>query len=301
MKTIFLIISVFFLFSCKGAKVDTATDSATYTETAQQVGDAMASVDENGGTSGNISFLPNAARKTFARLAPNEMEENQFIKLLLPEAQATACSATAFGTCSGQTMTRNLNGCSVGTATFTGSVTVTWAGTGVTTCALANFNNTITRVPSFTVQGRRGATLEVSKSGSVGQVMTWASGLGFNKVFNFSNDGTRRKFTDSVGNITYDHTTMTTSPISIAGNQRSGRVMSGGTLQVKNNLTNVTCNFSPVNVTWASATCNCPTQGTWQGTCSDNKAVTIVLNGCGTANYSEGSDSTAMTFDRCGI
>ena len=98
-----------------------------------------------------------------------------------------------------------------------------------------------------------------------------------------------------------DFTTTVTQPITITGEMRSGRVMTGGSLQVKNNITSVTCSYSPTNVTWApGTTCNCPTQGTWQGTCSDNKTSTLVLTGCGTGNYTEGTQTDPVTFDRCG-
>jgi hypothetical protein len=289
------------MLSCSGSKTN-STDGTEITETAQQVGDVMASVDEVGGSAGSIAFFDRSVRNTFARYAPSELNENAVAKLFLPEAQATTCNGNGFAACSGKSMTRNFAGCSIGTAVFTGSVVSTWAGTGTTTCALNQLTNTITRSPQFTVEGRRGATLTVAKATTTGtgQTLTWASGSGASKVYNLTNDGIRRSFTSNVGAIVYDHTTTITTPIQITGSLRSARVMDTGTVEVKNNITNVTCSFTPMNVTWGSPTCNCPTQGTWQGSCSNSKSLTLSITGCGTANYTEGTQTDPVTFDRCG-
>jgi hypothetical protein len=290
----------FSLVSC-GTKKDDTTDGTELTETAQQVGDIMASIDEIGGASGNIARLDTSIRNTFARYAPQELDEKKLAQLFLPEAIADSCSGAGFAACVGTTVTRTFGGCTLGSATFAGTVAITWAGTGVTSCTLNQTTNTISRSPSFTVEGRRGATLSVSKVGTFGSKLTWDSGTGITKVFSFTSDGIRRKFTSAVGSVFMDQTTTVTTPITVTGTLRSGRIMDGGALSVLNNITNTTCTFVPVNVTWPSGTgCNCPTQGTWQGTCTGGKTTSLVLNGCGTANYTEGTQTDPVTFDRCG-
>lgn len=298
MKLSLIFIFIITLIGCAGNKSE--TDGSETGETAQQVGDVMASVDEVGGSSGAISSLEKSVRKTFARYAPGEIEERRLAHIFIPEAQATSCSTSpsGFGSCSGTSITRNFSSCTIGSAVFTGSVLLTWSGTGVTTCGLNQTTNVITRVPSFTVAGRRSATLTVSKSGTVGQWLTWQSGT-TTKVFTYNSDGIQRKFTTSTSTL-FDHTTRVTSPITVTGQLRSGRVMSGGALEVKNNVTNVTCSFVPSNVTWGDNACNCPNQGTWQGTCSDSKSVSLVISGCGTGTYTEGTETSSVTFDRCG-
>ena len=302
-----LLVSLAFAFGCKQAPAD-ASDVTDIEETAQQVGDVMASVDEAGGNTGTIAKLENfRSKKTFDRFAPgNFPQESVFATLLLPKSEATACSSGfgGYGSCVGHTMVRSFNGCTIGTAVLSGDVTLSWNGSG-TVCTLGNgtpqAGDNITRSPNFTLTGRRNATLSVTKSGSVGQTLTYVSGSGSTAVFNFTNDGIRRKFS-SGATILFDETTTVVSAtsISITGNSRSNRVMSGGFLTVTNNLNSVICNFSPSNVTWNSSSCNCPTQGTWSGSCSNGKSTSLVLNGCGTANYSEGTTTTPVTFDRCG-
>lgn len=298
-KFLFLCLSLLILSSgCKKNAEDTA--AADVQETAQQVGDVMASVDESGGNSGSIaSFDGRSVENTFERFAPGTYDHKSVASLIVPEAQAAACTATNnFSSCSSNVITRTFGGCTVGSATFNGTVTLTWGGAS-TGCVMSAANDHVTRVPNFTVTGRRSATLTVTKTGTIGQRVTWTSGSGGSRVMSFTNDGINRRFSLS-GTTLFDQTTSVTSAITVTGTSRTSRVMSGGTLQVVNNLTSVTCSFSPTNVTWAGGTCNCPTSGSWSGTCTDGKSVTLDINGCGTANYTEGSTTTSVSFDRCG-
>lgn len=236
-------------------------------ETAQQVGDVMASIDESGGNANGSTSLTRAG---------------------------SCASASTYGACAGSTIVRTFNGCTIGGATLTGTVTLTWSGG---TCALGAANDTITRDPSFTLTGRRGATMTVSKTGAFGQRLTWQSGSGVNKVFAFDNDGIRRVIASGSSTL-FDFTTTTTSPLIIQGTQRTNRLINAGTLRVANNLTSVTCDFTPVNVTW-SATCNCADSGSWDATCSDGTSASVFITGCGTAIFTLGEARQAMNFDRC--
>lgn len=173
----------------------------------------------------------------------------------------------------------------MGGGTFNGTVTLTWGGTS-SNCVLQNPGDTITRVPNFTVTGRRNATLTVSKTGANGHRLTWDSGVNASKVFKFTNDGIRRVFTGPSGTVLFDLTTTTTSQITVTGTARTSRVMNGGTLRVTNNVSGVTCDFSPSSVSWSAA-------------CSDGKTSVLTHTGCGTANFTLGSTSTAVTLDRC--
>lgn len=299
-----------FALSACGAK-SSDVSGAPVTETAQQVGDVMSSVDEAGSLNGSIAFMEHS-KKTFARLAPDELQENVVANFLLPQANAVTCDAGqgGYAACSGGgsgSTTRTFAGCTVGgSVTFTGTVTNTWSGTAVN-CVLGAVNDAITRVPNFTVQGRRSAALVVSKSGAVGQRLTWASGTGASKVFNFSSDGINRKFTNSSGVVTFDHTTsVVNSTITITGTQRLNRTMTGGTLRVRDNIAKVNCDFVPTNLTWGSASCNCPTAGSWTATCTrdaDSSTYTstlVVSSVCGSATFTDSTGSNDVKFDRCG-
>ena len=302
---ILILLCVTLVFGCRKNSDDA---SAEIEETAQQVGDVMASIDEAGGSTGNIASLQNSIQKTFERYAPEEIPHPSMVaSIVLPKAEAAGCftvpAGTSYTACSSATngaITKTFNNCAIGTASLSGDVTFVWTATG-TQCAIDSLNEQVERKPNFVLTGRRGATLTVSTPGPTGQIikLTNLNGGGVNRVFEFTNGGIKRKFTAG-GNTLFDNTTTTNSAITITGSNRTNRVLTGGSLRVANNLTNVTCDYVPTNVTWAGTTCNCPTSGSWSGTCSSGKSTTLNITGCGTASYTEGSDTVNVVFDRCG-
>ncbi len=286
------------------AKKDDPSSTTDISETAQQIGDAMASVDESGGSSGGLAFNEiQSAEKLLARVLPSQrgIKINAARALFTPFAQAAACGATTgFGSCSSNVITRTFGGCTIGGATLTGTVTLTWSDAASdNTCAITANSHSITRVPDFTLTGRRGGSLAVSKTGSVGQRITRTS----SGVFSFENDGIRRVITFG-GATLFDFTTIVTggdSKLTVSGNNRSARTLTsaaGAYFRVTNNSSGVTCNYTPTSVTWTS-TCNCATSGTWSSTCSDGKSSTLTLTGCGSGTFTMGSESESVTLDRC--
>jgi hypothetical protein len=261
---------------------------------AQQIGDAMASIDDSGGSDGGYVFINNE-KKTFARLLPQSEVQRSVASLILPEARAAACSLTAtFGACSANQIVRNFQGCSIGTATLTGTVTFSFDdGTVNNVCTNGFDGDTITRVPAFVLTGARGGTFTVSKVGSIGQRLTRTSA----GVFAFSNDGIRRVLAYN-GTELANYTTSTTSNITITGATRNGRVANGGALRVLNNRTSTSCDFAPSNVTWSS-TCNCAVSGTWTATCSSGSSASFAISGCGTGTLTVGTSSETVTLDQC--
>ena len=235
-------------------------------ETGQQIGDVMASMDEMGGNSGSLAA--SYAEPTFTRLVSEETEIASYSPTGI---RSVACvSADPFST----------------------FISFTWAD-GASSCLLSATGATVSRAPQFTATGRRGATLTVSKTGTYGQKITKTGA----DTFTFSNDGIKRVFA-AAGATLFDFTTTTTADIGITGTARTGRIISGGTLRVANNLTGGTCDYSPTAVTWA-ASCNCAVSGSWSGSCSDGKTSTMTITGCGTATLTVGADSESFTFDRC--
>lgn len=304
---ILVLLCVTLVFGCRKSE-DNAT--AEIEETAQQIGDVMASIDESSGsTNGNIASMQNSIQKTFERYAPEEIPHPSMVaSVIIPKAEAASCftvgpSGTSFTACSSTTngsITKTFNNCSIGTASLSGDVTLAWTAAG-NQCAMDSLNEQVERKPNFILTGRRGATLAVSTPNPSGQILklTGNAAGGANRVFEFTNGGIKRKFT-SGSNTLFDNTTSTNSAITITGSDRNNRVMSGGSLRVTNNLSSVTCDYVPTNVTWAGTSCNCPTSGSWSGTCSDGKSTTLNITGCGTGSYTEGSDTVSVVFDRCG-
>lgn len=275
--------------------------SSDVEELGQQIGDLMAGVDESSGSNGGAyASMSNAAQgRAFARL------EAQYDRpllarwapsfSLLSEAMASSCGvANTFGSCSANTIVRTFGGCSIGSAVLDGTVTLTWGG-GASSCQMTASGHSVARNPDFTLTGRRGATLSVVKTGTHGQVITREASAG---AYQFTNDGIRRTFTLASGTKLLDFSTETTAPISITGASRNGRVASGGSLRVTNHRTGVTCDVAPNAVTWSSS-CNCAASGTWSGSCSDGKAFTLDITGCGSASLTVGEDVQSFNFDRC--
>jgi hypothetical protein len=289
-KCAFFFLSPFMLFACAEDEVNVADIQ----ETGQQIGDVMASVDESGGTSDGTMAFMEGQRKFMAvkqKQLPRNIVEDVF-DLFTPikSAQAVACKDTTYSACTSSAKVRDLAGCTIGSAEFTGDITLNFSNAS---CLMSTNGNRVDRNPNFTVTGRRDATLTVSKTGSIGQRM---ERTGTNS-FAFSNDGIRRVFSAN-GVDLFDFTTTTTTNITVTGTSRSDRVMTGGTLRVANNKTSVTCDYSPSNVAWSSS-CNCASSGTWSGSCSDGKTSELTITGCGTATLTVEDSSESLQFDRC--
>lgn len=267
-------------------------------ETAQQVGDVVAAIDEVGGNSGNINTaaLPDSMWKAMARLSPQDvLSDKSWGALVLPEAQAASCLSSFFGSCTGtSTLVRSYQSCTLGATVVSGDVTYAWSNTA-SNCSLKNNSETLTRSPNLTIYGRRNAVLSITKTGVEGQKITRNT----LNSFSLTSDGIRRRFQTTQGQVLYDQTTATVTPLTFTGANRSGRVLSSGTLRVTNNLNNTVCEFTPSNVTWAGS-CNCPTSGSFSGTCTGAVTSTLTFTGCGTATYQEASQTESVTLDRCG-
>lgn len=303
MKKIILFLALsLFVFGCK--KVDDTSYSVnTTTELAQQVGDAMASVDESGGSNlGAISqFEMTSYEKSFARLTHGEpINKTAILKLALPDANAATCSSTTFTACSGSQRVRTFGDCTVGLGgTISGNVTLNFTGTGAGTCTIPSASDYVSRVPNYTITGLRGATFSVTATGS-GQTMTRLNAT----QFTFSNSGIKRKFTTPSGTTLLDLTTTTTGTVTITGTSRNTRTMtSGGASEgivLVNNLTSVSCTLAPTSITWGN-TCNCPTNGQWNGNCTDGATFVIAFGStCGQTTVTRnGTEVSTVTMDRC--
>ncbi|MBX9768550.1 MAG: hypothetical protein K2X47_14850 [Bdellovibrionales bacterium] len=290
------------------AKKDSGSSSSTdIQETAQQIGDVMASIDESSGSSSTGSYATVDLQSTdrmFARVLPSSrmnVLEDAFQDLkesLIPKAEAAACGLSTFSSCASNVITRTFGGCTIGSATLDGTVTLTWNDLAVnSTCQMTASSHSISRSPNFTITGRRGGTLTVSKTGTNGQVITRGA---TSSDYSFTNDGIKRVIVYQ-GSTLFDFTTETTAALTITGATRNGRVLTsagGAGLKVTNNLNSVSCTYTPTSVTWSS-TCTCAVSGSWASTCSDGKSSNLTITGCGTADFTMGTASESLYFDRC--
>lgn len=277
-----------------GCGVSTSTSSFDSTdETGQQVGDAMASIDEVGGSSGSFATYHLPLQK-LERIYP---ASDVIWDWLVPTAYAASCTrASTFGSCSSNVITRTFDNCSIGRARFDGTITITFDDAAVdSTCRMTAENHSVSRAPDFTITGRAGGTFSVEKTGTFGQKITKGGTSG---SFTFENDGIRRTFTNAAGEVVGQFKTETVTAIGITGESRANRVLDGGGLRITNELTNVTCTITPTAVTYESG-CNCATSGSWTGTCSDGDSLSVTITGCGTSRTEKGDDEKSVTFDRC--
>lgn len=297
---VLIAIVVNLMLGCGDLEQISLGEANTEGEIASQLGDVMASIDEGGkGTTTIAQFYPlmldnNSASKNAAL--------NNFMMALIPQAQAAACGAAEFGACSSNTMTRSFNGCSVGSYILSGNVVMTW--TGGTSCALTAPAQAIRIAPNYTVAGNN-LSLSATKTGTYGVTLTWASGSGTTKVFQYTNDGINRTLRSN-GTTLLSLSTRTTSPITVTGTTRGSRVLSSaaGALEIVNNTSGESCTFQPSSVSWGSVNCNCPTGGQWVGTCSTLGSVNLAMSttcGVATMTYTKNGTPTNQTvsLDRC--
>lgn len=202
-----------------------------------------------------------------------------------------------FGACTSGVIIRNFNECTTLGTIFTGNVKLSWSGQVL--CLLFEINEFIKRDPDFIITGRLGATIKVKKISLDDQKLTWISGEGEDKVFRFESDGINRSYKALDNSIMFDQTTSVVSPITVTGTNRFNRKMSGGILRVRNNLTGDSCDYTPTDVLW-TPNCNCPTSGSWTGTCSNSNKSNLMITGCGTATFTDGSFRENVILDRCG-
>lgn len=302
-----LMVFSIFMTSCRSVG-DDDTAISTNEEMAQQIGDVMSSVDEAAGTGGSFAWMNQveASKKSlFAFQKKSIPSKTHFLQLAAPsEAVAATCFGNGFSACSANSITRTFNSCTLGSATFTGTVALAFTGPTQASCKLAVSGDEMKRTPSFSVS-YNSASIAVSKTATNGETLTYVSNIGANKVLSLTNDGLRRVVTvDSV--VMYDMTTSTFNssgvsvPITITGSDRTNRILNGGTIRLQNNLSGgERCHVSPSAVTWSGGTCTCASSGTWTGTCENKGAFTLSITGCGTANLTVGTETTSVSLNRC--
>jgi hypothetical protein len=268
------------------------TDSTTSDSIAQQVASVTAAIDEGGGSTGSYTFFKTES-KSFAKLGKKWIGPSDWDFSLFQKIYASNDCSNTFGACINNVITRNFNSCSVNGYTFSGTITLTFTdAANDSTCSATTNGHTISRDPDFQITGPRNAVFTVQKTGSLGQVLTRGA-----TNFTFTNDGIQRTLTYN-GKTLASYTTTTVSGIVVSGNSRIGRTANGGTLRVLNDLNNVSCDFTPSNLTWNS-TCNCPVSGSWTTTCSDGKSGSLTINSCTSGTIVLDSSSDTVTFDRC--
>lgn len=299
--TILPVLIALFVSGC-GEQIDLVTidsnDSLSYM--ANQLGDVMAAVDEGGkGTTAIASHAP----IEFLKLDKKKTvyaSENLYLSLF-PKVHAAACGAAQFGSCSSNTLVRTFNSCTVGSYVLTGTVSMTW--TGGSNCTLSAANQSIRISPDYNIAGNN-LQLATTTTGTFGVTLTWISGTGTSKVFQYTNDGINRTVSSN-GTPLLSLSTRTNSAITVTGTTRGSRSLSSsaGALEITNDTTGEVCTFQPSAISWDATNCNCATSGQWVGSCSTAGTVVVTINSCGSAtvNYTVNgtTKNDVIAMDRC--
>lgn len=209
-------------------------------------------------------------------------------------ARGVGCSTLSFGSCSSNQKTLNYAGCSAGTSTVSGMLTLSWVAPATCGFALSN-NQSISLTMDITASsGTMSARTYTTSNNSVSiqkQLTT----------LQLQNQGLRRILTQN-GDTLSDITTTFTQLMSLSSIQRNGRVASGGTVSVIDTTNAQTCSMTAQNITWAG-NCNCPVSGSFQGTCTKgivNRNLTVTYGAnCGSITVSDDGTLSTLTLDRC--
>jgi hypothetical protein len=252
------------------------------------VGEAMSSLDESvaGETTAMLPF----------RRMPDELRGSLWQRAMdavIPSAYAATCWEPAFGACSGGVRTKDFAGCTIGPATVTGTVTLTFSRA---LCVVVTTGDAVTRTANFSLTGLYGGSLAVTSPGG-GQTLTKTDA-----GFNFDVGGMERILTLPSGRKLFDVATHTTAPFVVTGSSRADLTIASGSLQIDHKLANFSVTLTASNLTWTSS-CNCASSGTLTGTVSggrhDGKSASVTITACGEADVTIDGDTESVSLDRC--
>jgi hypothetical protein len=261
-------------------------------ELAHSLGDIMGSADES------------LSRSTLAlRRPPLGLPESlwaQASQWLIPLAEAAGanCYQQALSACSSNERSLTYESCKLGPLVLLGKVTFKFA--GGSSCALSVDDDFVRRIPDYTVTGRQGGVLGVTvfDAATAGQKIVRKSA----STYSYSITGLRRYFDDPAQERLVDLSFRTTSDMQITGSTRATRRMTGGTLEITNNIDGSVISLSPNALRWSS-TCSCPTSGSWVGQIVDAENMTtdfvVTLESCGSAEVKRGDETSSVSLERC--
>jgi hypothetical protein len=256
------------------------------------VGEAMSSLDESvagGATTAMLPYrrMPDALKRR-GPLWRRAMDE------VIPSAYAATCWEPMFSACNASGVrTKDFADCTLGAATLSGSVTLTF---NQPLCVVLAAGDAVTRTADFTLTGLYGGTLEVTSPGG-GQTLTrTAAG------FDYTVGGMERVLTGPSGRTLFDVATRTTAPIVVTGSSRADLKVVSGSFEIDHKVAGYKVTLTADNLAWTSA-CNCASSGTLTGTVTggkhDGKSASVTITSCGEADVTIDGATVSVSLDRC--
>ena len=256
-------------------------------DVAQAVGELMASVDEaaqGGGFAGLMLRRPAAFEPAW---------HERLLGSAWPSAEAHAtCAGLPFSACDGGVRTRALDGCYLGWGYLEGSVRLRFDDE---TCTLGAVGRGVTRTAEVTLRGPRAGTFLLDAGDGGVRLERAAEG------FTVTVPGFRRRWQREDGTPVSDVRARTLEPLQLGGEARPGRTLTGGVLEVRDEVSGTTVPLRAKGLSW-DETCNCARTGAFTGTAAGGRGtVKVELASCGKAQVSlEGAAPTEVILDRCG-
>lgn len=236
---------------------------------------------------------------------------------LIPQAWAASCDLSRFspaigsancnGTVDGKTVTSTFNSCTVGSQNQ-------WALTGLVTLSFDNASTCDAWIKGigFPTSGSLTRTtsnfLRTNPNGSYVTTVSDASNNYAGKVISggvktsFLPDsrsveilGLHRERRTAFGQLVFDHSVYTTSPIVVSGSRLAGnRQVQSGTIRVDHNLAKFSNTASFAGIKWSASCCH-PVDGTVNFTLSGSKSGTVKVD------FNTGTCGTAKLTNNAGV
>src|SRR4030095_11145986 len=183
------------------------------------------------------------------RRVPDELKGSLWQRAMdnvIPSAYAAACWEPVFGACNAGVRVKDFAGCTVGPATVTGTVTLTFSRT---LCLVAPTAHAATRIASLALPALWGGSVTVTSRGG-GQTLTKTDA-----GFDYTVGGMERVLTLPSGRKLFDVATHTTAPIVVTGSSRADVKIVSGSLQIDHRIADYSVTLSASNLAWTS-NCN---------------------------------------------
>ncbi len=214
-----------------------------------------------------------------------------------------ACSYTSNRSCAGANCTISWSSCTIGTITMTGGWSEAYSSSGCT--STFGTGCSVTRTTAATTGSvatfSSGATLTTTSDSHQAYDGTTVSGgqsaSNSSGTRTITINGIHRVLKGPRGRTWFDHSILTTTPITMTGSRSGGnRTISAGVLKIFHNRVSLTATNTFSSVVWGSSSCCYPTSGTISTTFSGSTTGTASLaftSTCGTANFTDTNGSTS--------